>query len=85
MLHGALLPQPLRGICAPLSATTSPRRLALPGVKAVITGPTSERRHMGLVVKDETVLAKTRFRYIGEAGGGGGGDRSRRPRGRRRG
>ncbi|MFC3228411.1 xanthine dehydrogenase family protein molybdopterin-binding subunit [Marinibaculum pumilum] len=64
MLHGALLTSPhpharIRGY--DISAA-----LALPGVKAVVTGDDFETRYMGLVVKDETALAKDKVRYIGE-------------------
>ena len=64
MLHGALLTSPhpharIRGY--DVSAA-----LALPGVKAVVTGDDFETRYMGLVVKDETALAKGKVRYIGE-------------------
>ena len=42
------------------------KALAVPGVKAVVTGADLETRYMGLLVKDETVLAKERVRYSGE-------------------
>ncbi len=64
MLHGAVLTSPhaharIRGYDASAA-------LALPGVKAVVTGEDFETRYMGLVVKDETALAKGKVRYIGE-------------------
>ncbi len=64
MLHGALLLSPhphARIVSYDVSAA-----LALPGVKAVVTGEDFALRYMGLVVKDETVLAKGKVRYIGE-------------------
>lgn len=39
---------------------------ALPGVKAVLTGSDFERRRVGGFIKDETVLACDKVRYIGE-------------------
>src|SRR5215475_4372076 len=42
------------------------KALAVPGVKAVVTGADLETRYMGLLVKDETVLARDRVRYSGE-------------------
>ncbi len=64
LLHGAVLTSPhpharIRGY--DLTAA-----LALPGVKAIITGDDVEDRYMGLCVKDETVLARHKVRYIGE-------------------
>ncbi len=64
MLHGALALSKVahaRILGYEISAA-----LALPGVKAVLTGDDFEPRYMGLVVKDETVLAKSKVRYIGE-------------------
>jgi CO/xanthine dehydrogenase Mo-binding subunit len=64
MLHGALALSSVahaRILRYDISAA-----LALPGVKAVMTGDDFEGRYMGLVVKDETVLAKGKVRYIGE-------------------
>ena len=64
MLHGALLLSPhphARIVGYDVSAA-----LALPGVKAVVTGDDFDLRYMGLVVKDETALAKRKVRYIGE-------------------
>lgn len=64
MLFGAI-------VCSPhshariLSYNIS-EALAVPGVKAVVTGTDIETRYMGLLVKDETVLAKDRVRYSGE-------------------
>lgn len=64
MLQGAILtsPHPHADI---VSYDTS-RAEALKGVRAVITGDSFPTRYMGLVVKDETVLAKGKVRYIGE-------------------
>ena len=64
LLHGAVLTSPhaharIRGY--DLTAA-----LAVPGVKAIITGDDFEDRYMGLCVKDETVLARHKVRYIGE-------------------
>lgn len=64
MLHGALLTSP-HAHARILGYDTS-AALALPGVKAVVTGDDIEGRTMGLLVKDETALAKGRVRYIGE-------------------
>lgn len=64
MLHGALVLSTVahaRIVRYEISAA-----LAVPGVKAVLTGDDFELRYMGLVVKDETVLAKFKVRYIGE-------------------
>jgi CO/xanthine dehydrogenase Mo-binding subunit len=64
MLHGAILFSPYAH--ARILRYDTSKALALPGVKAVVTGDDLERRYMGLVVKDETVLAKGKVRYIGE-------------------
>ncbi len=64
MLHGAILQSPLPH--AKILRYDIAKALALPGVRAVITGADFQTRYMGLVVKDETVLAKDRVRYIGE-------------------
>ncbi|MBS7533217.1 xanthine dehydrogenase family protein [Ancylobacter sonchi] len=64
MLHGALVLSPHAH--ARILGYDLSRALALPGVKAVITGAEIGRRYMGLVVKDETALAVDKVRYIGE-------------------
>lgn len=64
MLHGAILGSP-HAHARILGYDTS-RALALKGVRAVITGDDFPTRYMGLVVKDETLLAKGKVRYIGE-------------------
>lgn len=64
MLHGALAYS--RHAHARIVSYDISRALALPGVKTVVTGNDFDLRYMGLVVKDETVLAKGKVRYIGE-------------------
>lgn len=64
MLHGALAYSPHAHARIVRYDTT--RAMALPGVKAIVTGDDFDLRYMGLVVKDETVLAKSKVRYIGE-------------------
>lgn len=64
MLHGAVLGSPhehARIISYDVSAA-----LALPGVKAVVTGADLQNLHMGLAIKDETALAIGKVRYLGE-------------------
>jgi CO/xanthine dehydrogenase Mo-binding subunit len=64
MLFGAIVSSP-HSHARVVSYDTS-KALAVPGVKAVVTGADLEARYMGLLVKDETVLAKDRVRYSGE-------------------
>lgn len=64
MLFGAIVGSP-HSHARILSYNIS-EALAVPGVKAVVTGTDIETRYMGLLVKDETVLAKDRVRYSGE-------------------
>lgn len=42
------------------------KALALPGVAAVVTGEDAPDRRYGLFVKDKTILAKGRVRYVGD-------------------
>lgn len=65
MLHGALAYSPHAH--ARIVSYDIRRAMAVPGVKAVVTGDDFDLRYMGLVVKDETMLAKGKVRYIGEA------------------
>ena len=64
LLHAALVTSPVPH--AIIRKVDASRALALPGVKAVVSGEDIEARYIGLVVKDETALAKGRVRYIGE-------------------
>ncbi len=65
MLHAAILQSPyaharIRGY--DLSAA-----LALPGVRAIVTGDDLDERHrMGAFIKDEPAFAKGKVRYVGE-------------------
>ncbi|MBM3482676.1 MAG: xanthine dehydrogenase family protein [Alphaproteobacteria bacterium] len=64
MLHGAIVQSPhahARILGYDLSAA-----LAVPGVRATVTGDDVDYRYMGLVVKDELAIAKGKVRYIGE-------------------
>lgn len=65
MLHGAILPSPFAHARI-LSYDTS-AALALPGVKAVVTGDDFGHDYMGPFIKDEAAIAKDKVRYIGEA------------------
>jgi CO/xanthine dehydrogenase Mo-binding subunit len=64
MLFGAVLGSPYSH--ARILSYDVSKALAVPGVKAVVTGADIEERYMGLIVKDETALAKDRVRYSGE-------------------
>ncbi len=64
MLHGAILQSPHAH--ARILGYDVSRALAMPGVRAVVTGDDIEFRYMGLVVKDELAIAKGKVRYIGE-------------------
>ncbi len=66
MLHAAILQSPhahARILGYDLSAA-----LALPGVRAIVTGDDVEEAHrMGAFIKDEHAIAKGKVRYVGEA------------------
>jgi CO/xanthine dehydrogenase Mo-binding subunit len=64
MLFGAVLGSPYAH--ARIVSYDVSKALAVPGVKAVVTGADLEARYMGLIVKDETALARERVRYSGE-------------------
>ena len=64
MLHGCVLGSP-HAHARILSCDTSQAR-SLPGVKAVITGADTGTHRIGPFVRDETVLATERVRYIRE-------------------
>jgi len=64
MLHGAILGSAYAH--ARIKSYDVSKARALPGVQAVLTGEDFERLPMGPVIKDETVLAKGKVRYIGE-------------------
>ena len=64
MLHGAILGCPHAH--ARILSYDIGEALALPGVKAVITGDDFEWNYSGPFIKDETVLAKGKVRYVGE-------------------
>lgn len=64
MLHGAIVQSPHAH--ARILGYDVSQALAMPGVRAVVTGDDIEFRYMGLVVKDETAIAKGKVRYIGE-------------------
>ena len=64
MLHGALLVSPYAH--ARILSYDTAAALALPGVKAVVTGEDITGGLLGPVVKDETALALGKVRYIGE-------------------
>jgi CO/xanthine dehydrogenase Mo-binding subunit len=64
MLYAAVLASPYPH--ARIRGYDCSKALALPGVKAVVTGDHIESRYMGLVVKDETAIAKSKVRYVGE-------------------
>ena len=65
MLHGAVLASPhahARILSYDIAAA-----LALPGVKAVLTGADYPLKRTGSFIKDEVMLAKDKVRYVGEA------------------
>jgi len=65
MLHGALLQSPLAH--ARIRGYDLSEALALPGVRAIVTGDDVDEHHrMGAFVKDEPGLAKGKVRYMGE-------------------
>jgi CO/xanthine dehydrogenase Mo-binding subunit len=64
MLHGAILGSPYPH--ARILSYDVSKALAHPGVKAVVTGDDVKPLYMGLLVKDETALARGKVRYLGE-------------------
>jgi CO/xanthine dehydrogenase Mo-binding subunit len=65
MLHGAILQSPLPH--ARIRGYDVAAALALPGVRAIVTGDDVDERHrMGAFIKDEPALAKSKVRYVGE-------------------
>ena len=64
MLHGALATSPYPH--ARILSYDASAALALPGVKAVVTGEDITGGYIGLVCKDEKALAHSKVRYIGE-------------------
>jgi CO/xanthine dehydrogenase Mo-binding subunit len=65
MLHGAVVTSPYPH--ARILSYDIEAALAVPGVRAVVTGADIPRRRFGLMVRDETALAIERVRYVGEA------------------
>jgi CO/xanthine dehydrogenase Mo-binding subunit len=66
MLHGAILQSPLPH--ARIRGYDLAAALALPGVRAIVTGDDVDERHrMGAFIKDEPALAKGKVRYVGES------------------
>jgi CO/xanthine dehydrogenase Mo-binding subunit len=65
MLHGAILQSPHAH--ARIRGYDIAAALALPGVRAVVTGDDVDERHrMGAFIKDEPGIAKGKVRYVGE-------------------
>ena len=64
MLHGAILGRPFPHACI-VSYDVS-RARALPGVEVVITAQDFPYLPLGAIVKDETILARDKVRYVGE-------------------
>lgn len=65
MLHGALLQSPHPH--ARILGYELSEALALPGVRAIVTGDDIDAAHrMGAFVKDEPAMAKGKVRYVGE-------------------
>src|ERR1700731_3210110 len=64
MLHGAILGSPLPH--ARIVSYDVSRVRALPGVEAVITAQDFSYLPWGAIVKDETILAREKVRYVGE-------------------
>ena len=65
MLHGAILQSPHAH--ANIRGYDLREALALPGVRAIVTGDDVDHRHrMGAFIKDESALAKGKVRYVGE-------------------
>lgn len=65
MLHGAVLVSPYAH--AKILSYDVSEALALPGVKAVLTGADFPLKRSGSFIKDEVMLAKDKVRYVGEA------------------
>ncbi len=65
MLHGAVATSPYPH--ARILSYDIDAALAVPGVRAVVTGADIPRRRFGLMVRDETALALDSVRYVGEA------------------
>ena len=66
MLHAAVLQSPHAH--ARILRYDLAEALALPGVRAVVTGDdVSEANRMGAFIKDEHAIAKDKVRYVGEA------------------
>lgn len=65
MLHGAILASPHAH--ARILSYDIEAALALPGVKAVVTGDDFGHDFMGPFIKDEAAIAKDKVRYVGEA------------------
>ncbi|MBK6863522.1 MAG: xanthine dehydrogenase family protein [Ideonella sp.] len=65
LLHGALLQSPYAH--ARIKRYDLQAALALPGVRAIVTGDDVQETHrMGPFIKDEHALAKGKVRYVGE-------------------
>jgi CO/xanthine dehydrogenase Mo-binding subunit len=64
MLHGAILTSPHPH--AKILSYNTDAAIALPGVKAVITGENFGHDYMGPFIKDEGAIAKDKVRYVGE-------------------
>ncbi|HUT51057.1 MAG TPA: molybdopterin cofactor-binding domain-containing protein [Alphaproteobacteria bacterium] len=64
MLHGAVLGSPYAH--ARILSYDTAAALAVPGVKAVITGADYPDLPMGCMIKDERLLAKEKVRYVGQ-------------------
>ena len=65
MLHGAILQSPHAH--ARIRGYDIAAALALPGVRAIVTGDDVDEKHrMGAFIKDEPALAKGKVRYVGE-------------------
>ncbi|MFP4344914.1 MAG: xanthine dehydrogenase family protein molybdopterin-binding subunit [Anaerolineales bacterium] len=63
MLHGKLVTSPVAH--AKIKSIDTSKALALPGVKAVVTGQDNPTR-LGLYLKDRYIFAYDRVRYVGE-------------------
>ncbi len=65
MLHGAILQSPHAH--ARIRGYDVSKALALPGVRAIVTGDDLDAKHrMGAFIKDEPAFAKGKVRYVGE-------------------
>jgi CO/xanthine dehydrogenase Mo-binding subunit len=64
MLHGAVLGSPLPH--ARIVSYDVSKACALPGVEAVITAEDFPYLPLGAIVKDETILAREKVRFVGE-------------------